>query len=154
MSDKWNWSNDEIKRVGYRVVDLISDYLTALPGRPVFRPCPPELIEDFADGPLPHPSNAGRTFLPGFAVRDVGEGDGGGVAADLDGDAAGADLAAFAVGGQVAGDGRAPVEQQLLATPHAHAGFIGAPGGAGNGPGGGENWCPTFGHMPPAGNGV
>ena len=47
---KWNWSNAEIKRVGYRVVDMISDYSTTLPGGPVFRPCPPDLIESFADG--------------------------------------------------------------------------------------------------------
>jgi hypothetical protein len=30
-NEKWNWSNEEIKRVGYRVVDMISDYLTDLP---------------------------------------------------------------------------------------------------------------------------
>ena len=26
-SDKWNWSEDEIRRVGYRVVDLIADFV-------------------------------------------------------------------------------------------------------------------------------
>jgi hypothetical protein len=43
--DKWNWFTEEIKRVGYRVVDLIADYLTALPEGPAFRPCPPDLID-------------------------------------------------------------------------------------------------------------
>lgn len=68
-NDKWNWSNDEIRRVGYRVVDLISDYLTALPGRPVFRPCPPELIDDFADGPLPRAGEGVDALLDEFASK-------------------------------------------------------------------------------------
>jgi aromatic-L-amino-acid decarboxylase len=65
--DKWNWSNDEIKRVGYRVVDMISDYLSALPGRPVFRPCPPDLIGSFMDGPLPQEGEGVDALLDEFA---------------------------------------------------------------------------------------
>lgn len=38
MDPKWEWSREEIKRVGYRVVDLIADHLTSLPARPVFGP--------------------------------------------------------------------------------------------------------------------
>src|SRR5206468_5438403 len=39
---KWEWSADEIKRVGYRVVDLIAGHLANLPKQPVFRPFPKE----------------------------------------------------------------------------------------------------------------
>src|SRR6266403_770586 len=61
QNDKWNWSNDEIKRVGYRVVDMIADYLTTLPDRPVFQPCPPDLIGAFGDG---HPRFFGWVNSP------------------------------------------------------------------------------------------
>ena len=43
-----DWTADEIRRIGYRVVDLIADHLTTLPGEPVFRPVPPELAQAFA----------------------------------------------------------------------------------------------------------
>jgi glutamate/tyrosine decarboxylase-like PLP-dependent enzyme len=67
-TDKWNWSNDEIKRVGYRVVDIISDYLTTLPSRPVFQPCPPELVSGFLDGPLPLAGEGVDSLLDEFAA--------------------------------------------------------------------------------------
>ena len=66
--NKWNWPSDEIKRVGYRVVDMISDYLTTLPERPVFQPCPPDLIGRFVDGPLPQVGEGVDTLLDEFAA--------------------------------------------------------------------------------------
>jgi hypothetical protein len=42
---KWEWPTDEIKRVGYQVVDLIAEHLTSLPERPVFQPYPRTLAE-------------------------------------------------------------------------------------------------------------
>jgi glutamate/tyrosine decarboxylase-like PLP-dependent enzyme len=66
---KWNWSDDEIRRVGYRVVDLIADYWTALPDRPVFQPFPPELGASFLDGPLPHAGVDADTLLDEFASK-------------------------------------------------------------------------------------
>src|SRR5262245_26473575 len=66
---KWNWSNDEIKRVGYRVVDMIADYLTALPDRPVFRPCPADLIASFTDGPPPQGGEGVDALLDEFASK-------------------------------------------------------------------------------------
>src|SRR5216684_310105 len=66
---KWNWSEDEIKRVGYRVVDMISDYLTRLPSGPVFRPCPPDLIESFGDGPLPQAGEGVDALLDEFVSK-------------------------------------------------------------------------------------
>jgi aromatic-L-amino-acid/L-tryptophan decarboxylase len=66
---KWNWSEDEIKRVGYRVVDMISDYLTRLPSRPVFQPCPPDLIDGFVDGPLPQAGENVDALLDEFTSK-------------------------------------------------------------------------------------
>ena len=68
-NSKWNWSNDEIKRVGYRVVDLISDYLSTLPGRPVFRPCPPDLVGSLMEGPLPQEGEGVDALLDEFASK-------------------------------------------------------------------------------------
>ena len=48
-----NWTEEEIRRVGYRVVDLIAEHLTRLPDEPVFRPVPPELQEQFHSTPAP-----------------------------------------------------------------------------------------------------
>jgi glutamate/tyrosine decarboxylase-like PLP-dependent enzyme len=68
-SDKWDWSDEEIKRVGYRVVDMIADYLTSLPDQPVFRPCPPELIGDFSERPLPQAGQDVDSLLDEFASK-------------------------------------------------------------------------------------
>ena len=46
-TDRWDWTAEEIKRVGYRVVDLIAEHLSSLPGRPVFAPVPPEVATAF-----------------------------------------------------------------------------------------------------------
>src|SRR5262245_39564123 len=68
-SDRWNWSEAEIRRVGYRVVDTIASYLTSLPGRPVFQPCPPELIEDFSEQPLPQAGQDVESLLDEFGAK-------------------------------------------------------------------------------------
>jgi hypothetical protein len=47
------WTQDEIRAFGYRVVDLIARHLTELPGRPVFRPVPTTLQQEFLDSPMP-----------------------------------------------------------------------------------------------------
>jgi len=47
------WPEDEIKRVGYRVVDEIARYLTHLPDRPAFEPVPGDTIEAFLNTPAP-----------------------------------------------------------------------------------------------------
>jgi len=61
------WTAEEIRRVGYRVIDLIADYLERLPDRPVFRPVPRELAERFLSAPAPVTgADAGR-ILAEFA---------------------------------------------------------------------------------------
>jgi len=47
------WSAEEVKRVGYWVIDLIADHLTALADGPVFRPFPTDLAEKFLATPAP-----------------------------------------------------------------------------------------------------
>src|SRR3954471_24971669 len=48
-----DWNRDEIRRVGYRVIDLIAEHLSTLPDEPVFRPVPPERIEALLSAPPP-----------------------------------------------------------------------------------------------------
>ena len=47
------WTDDEIRRIGYLVVDVIADHLRDLPSEPVFRPVPPDRIQEFLTEPLP-----------------------------------------------------------------------------------------------------
>jgi aromatic-L-amino-acid/L-tryptophan decarboxylase len=49
----WSWSSDEIRRIGYRVIDLIAEHLSSLPARPVFAPVPLELAMAFMQEPAP-----------------------------------------------------------------------------------------------------
>ena len=35
LRPRWEWSADEIRRIGYRVVDMIAEHLSALPEKPV-----------------------------------------------------------------------------------------------------------------------
>ena len=56
MSDadeKWEWTSDEIKRVGYRVIDIIAEHLSTLPSRPVFQPMPQTLVGELAEESVP-----------------------------------------------------------------------------------------------------
>jgi len=64
--DKWTWSADEIRRVGYRVVDLIADHLTTVASRPVFRPVPPELAMKFLQEPAPQIGRESDAILDAF----------------------------------------------------------------------------------------
>lgn len=53
MTAGWNWSADDVRRVGYRAVDFIADYLSDLPHRPVFQPYPGERANALAAEPVP-----------------------------------------------------------------------------------------------------
>src|SRR5262249_50791167 len=44
---QWDWSPDAIRHVGHLVVELITQHLTSLPERPVFKPFPPDLAQRF-----------------------------------------------------------------------------------------------------------
>jgi glutamate/tyrosine decarboxylase-like PLP-dependent enzyme len=64
---KWEWTADEIRRVGYRAIDLIADHLTTLPDQPVFRPFPRDLAAQYLEST---PPVSGR---PADAILDMFE---------------------------------------------------------------------------------
>ena len=64
LRPRWEWSADEIKRVGCRVVDLIAEHLTGLPERPVFRPFPPLMAEKYLDSKPPETGEEATISLP------------------------------------------------------------------------------------------
>ena len=47
------WTADEIRRVGYAVVDLVARHLTEIDGEPVFRPVPRDEAERALAAPPP-----------------------------------------------------------------------------------------------------
>jgi aromatic-L-amino-acid decarboxylase len=70
LDGTWEWSTEEIRRVGYRVVDLIAEHLTGLPAGPAFQPVPPETIAGFLDGaPLAEEGVSADVLLDDFAAR-------------------------------------------------------------------------------------
>jgi aromatic-L-amino-acid decarboxylase len=63
----WEWSADEVRRVGYRVVDLIAEHLATLRSKPVFQPFPPELAERYLNSEPPEPGQEVDEILATFA---------------------------------------------------------------------------------------
>jgi aromatic-L-amino-acid decarboxylase len=61
------WSAEEVKRAGYKVVDLMADYLAQLPSRPVFQPVPAEHGEALISSPLPRAGESIDEILDRFA---------------------------------------------------------------------------------------
>jgi hypothetical protein len=66
QADRWAWSSDEIKRVGYHVVDLIAEHLSSLPSRPVFAPVPLELATTFLQDRAPQEGRDPEAILELF----------------------------------------------------------------------------------------
>lgn len=64
--DGWNWSEEEIRRIGYRVVDLIAAHLTTVPSRPVFSPVPEDVSAAFLQGPMPEHGGSPDEILAAF----------------------------------------------------------------------------------------
>jgi aromatic-L-amino-acid decarboxylase len=56
------WSAKDIKRVGYRAVDLIADHLADIGSRPVFQAVPADLAQQFLSTPAP---------VDGIAPEDI-----------------------------------------------------------------------------------
>jgi aromatic-L-amino-acid decarboxylase len=63
----WEWSPEEIKRVGYRVVDLIAEHLVGLPEEPVFRPFPSQLASQYRNSTPPESGQGADEILARFA---------------------------------------------------------------------------------------
>ncbi|HEX5575510.1 MAG TPA: pyridoxal-dependent decarboxylase [Gemmatimonadales bacterium] len=66
----FHWSEAEIRRVGYRVADLIADYLLGLERGPVFCPVPRDLAERLVATPPPQTGTSPDALLEEF-LRDV-----------------------------------------------------------------------------------
>jgi Glutamate decarboxylase and related PLP-dependent proteins len=64
------WSAEEIRRIGYRAVDLIAEHLAGMPERPVFRPYPLSLVDEMGGAALPEEGQSADDVLTDFA-RDV-----------------------------------------------------------------------------------
>jgi aromatic-L-amino-acid decarboxylase len=67
IDKEWEWPAEEIKRIGYKVVDLIAEHLTSLPQRPVFRPFPEALQQQYLDCTTPEDGVAPDAVLDQFA---------------------------------------------------------------------------------------
>src|SRR5208337_5092360 len=65
---RWEWSAEEIRRVGHRVVDLIAEHLTTLPDRPVFRPYPRAAADAMLETPVPSSGIDPSAILDEFAA--------------------------------------------------------------------------------------
>jgi aromatic-L-amino-acid/L-tryptophan decarboxylase len=68
-ASSWEWSAEEIKRIGYKVVDLVAEHLTTLPNRPVFRPVPKDLANEFLTFPAPTSGQEPEAILAQFAEQ-------------------------------------------------------------------------------------
>ena len=67
--ERWEWSPEQIRAVGQRVIDLIADHLSELPDQPVFRPFPNERARAMLDEPLPHDGAEADAILDRFAAE-------------------------------------------------------------------------------------
>ena len=63
------WTPDEIRAFGYRVVDIIVRHLAELPSRPAFRAFPLDLQRQFLEGPLPEEGRPAADVLAEFEER-------------------------------------------------------------------------------------
>lgn len=68
-TDPGAWSAEEIRRVGYRVVDMIAEYLGTLPEKPVFQPVPPDVVGAIVDAPVPERGAAVDAVLDEWVER-------------------------------------------------------------------------------------
>ena len=67
LRPRWEWSADEIKRIG-RVVGMIAEHLTTLPEKPVFRPFPAELAAKYLDSKPPAPPESMGLLVSGGSI--------------------------------------------------------------------------------------
>lgn len=63
------WTEAEIRRVGYGVVDRIAKYLTRLPHRPVFQPVPSSVALSLLEEPAPAKGTPADQILDDFDER-------------------------------------------------------------------------------------
>jgi glutamate/tyrosine decarboxylase-like PLP-dependent enzyme len=67
----FTWTAEEIRRVGYRVADLVAEHLSGLPDEPAFRPLPPDRLARAQSSALPERGEPVDALLDEFA-REIG----------------------------------------------------------------------------------
>ena len=68
-NNNWNWSAEEMQQIGYRMVDIITEYLDTLPEKAVFTPVPKELVETFLTTAAPQEGIDAETILEEFVAQ-------------------------------------------------------------------------------------
>lgn len=69
ISGSLGWDEEEFRRLGHRVINMIADYLSALPDGPVFRPFPEELSTEWARTPAPQEGEPADAILDQFSTE-------------------------------------------------------------------------------------
>lgn len=63
---EWEWTPEELRRVGHRTVEIIVDHLTRLRDQPVFRSFPPDLADAYLNSAPPEEGLAADAILDKF----------------------------------------------------------------------------------------
>ena len=66
MPAEWEWSADDLRRVGYRTVEIIVEHLIRLREQPVFRPFPRDLAAAYLNADLPEEGLGADVILDRF----------------------------------------------------------------------------------------
>jgi glutamate/tyrosine decarboxylase-like PLP-dependent enzyme len=66
---EFSWPTAEVRRVGYRVVDLIAEYLERLPARPAFAPVPSDIADALLGAAIPEHGQSVDAILADFVER-------------------------------------------------------------------------------------
>jgi aromatic-L-amino-acid/L-tryptophan decarboxylase len=66
VPSEWTWSAEDLRRVGYRTVEIIVEHLTRLREQPVFRPFPRDLAAAYLNADLPEEGLSADVILDRF----------------------------------------------------------------------------------------
>lgn len=66
---RWSWDAAEVRELGYRVADVVAEYLSTLADRPVFSPVPAEWMRALAAEPMPDEGESLSGLLDEFVER-------------------------------------------------------------------------------------
>lgn len=66
----FTWSEERIRDVGHRLVDVIAGYMTNLPANPVFKPVPSDRADNWVRSPLPQTGESITSILDTF-VQEI-----------------------------------------------------------------------------------
>ena len=69
IAPEFSWPAAEVRRVGYRVADIIADYLESLPARPVFTPVARDMADAWLGAAMPEHGQSVDAILDDFIER-------------------------------------------------------------------------------------